>query len=946
MARSQSCRYADFAPSPEKFVVTTPEAIARQTIDAALIAAGWAVQDVAAINLFASRGVAVREFPLPGHGEADYLLFVDRQAVGAVEAKKEGETLTGVEIQTARYAEGLPATMTAPMRPLPFLYESTGIETQFTNRLDPEPRSRRVFAFHRPEALAGWLDDLQRLGPERATLRGRLLQMPPLHETGLWPAQIAAVQRLERSLAQNRTRSLIQMATGSGKTFTAISAIYRLIKFGGARRVLFLVDRANLGRQTLKEFQTFVTPDDGRKFTELYNVQHLTSNRIDPVNRVCILTIQRLYAMLRGDDDLDPAAEEESFFARPRDREPPPVVYNPEIPIELFDVIFTDECHRSIYNLWRQTLEYFDAFLIGLTATPSKQTIGFFDQNLVMEYGHEQAVIDGVNVGFDVYRIQTAITAGGSTVEADFWVDKRDRLTRKVRWEQLDEDLTYGAKDLDRTVVAVDQIRTVIQTFRDRLGEIFPGRTEVPKTLIFAKDDSHADDIVRIVREEFGRGNDFCQKITYRTTGAKPEDLLAAFRNSYNPRIVVTVDMIATGTDIKPLEIVMFMRSVKSRNFFEQMKGRGVRVIDPTDLKAVTPDATSKDHFVLIDCVGVTEENLSDSQPLERRYSASFASLLREVSFGIVDADALSSLANRLTRLDRQIGEADRKAIAEASGGLTLQEIAGGIVAALDPDAHVSAARAEHGLPPDATPSAEQIAAAKQRLLVEAAKPLAANPALRETLLETKQRFEQIIDKISEDRLLYAGHSRDAAERARATVTSFQRYIEEHRDEITALQVLYSRPYARRLRLKEIRALADAIAAPPRNWTPEGLWRAYETLDAGKVRGSGTRVLTDIVALVRYAIGQEAELVPYPEQVNARFAAWLARQAVNGRAFTPEQRAWLEAMRDHIAASLRIEPDDFEYAPFAQRGGIGKVYEVFGPEWPQLLEELNEVLAA
>jgi type I restriction enzyme R subunit len=929
-------------------IATTPEASARITIDAALETAGWVVQDLTAANLYAARGVAIREFPLKaGHGEADYLLFVDEQAVGAVEAKKEGDTLTGVEVQTAKYALGLPEKMNAPARPLPFLYESTGVETQFTNLLDPAPRSRRVFAFHRPETLAGWIGDLQRLGPEHATLRGRLQDMEPLVETGLWPAQVAAVRNLERSLREDRPRALIQMATGSGKTYTAISAIYRMIKFGDAKRVVFLVDRANLGRQTLKEFQTYVTPDDGRKFTELYNVQLLTSNQIDRSSRVCIVTIQRLYSMLRG-EELDPADEEGSIFERPlSEREPLPVTYNPDLPIESFDVIFTDECHRSIYNLWRQVLEYFDAYLIGLTATPTKQTIGFFHRNLVMEYGHEQAVVDGVNVGFDIYKIRTAITAGGATVDAGFHIDKRDRLTRAVRWEELDEELTYGAKDLDRSVVAVDQIRTVVRTFRDRLSaEIFPGRREVPKTLIFAKDDSHADDIVRIVREEFGRGNDFCQKITYRTTGVKPEDLLASFRNSYNPRIVVTVDMIATGTDIKPLEIVMFMRSVKSRNFFEQMKGRGVRVIAPTDLKAVTPDADSKTHFVLIDCVGVTEENLSESQPLERRYAASFAALLKEVAFGIVDADALSSLANRLARLDRQIGEPDRQAIAAASGGPTLKEIVAGIVAALDPDAHRDAAREAHELPPDEEPSDEQIAQAKQRLLTEAARPLAANPALRETLLEMKQRYEQIIDGISEDRVLYAGFSQDAADRARATVASFRVYIEEHKDEITALQVLYSRPYAQRLRFRDIKALAEAIAAPPRNWTPDALWRAYETLEQSRVHGSGARVLTDLVSLVRFALGQEDELIPYPEQVNARFAAWLAQQEVNGRAFTAEQRSWLEAIRDHVAASLRIEPDDFEYAPFAQRGGIGRVYEVFGPEWPQLLEELNEVLAA
>ena len=271
------------------------------------------------------------------------------------------------------------------------------------------------------------------------------------------------------------------------------------------------------------------------------------------------------------------------------------MAYNTAIPIETFDFIIIDECHRSIYNLWRQVLEYFDAYLIGLTATPSKQTFGFFNQNLVMEYGHEKAVADAVNVGFEVYRIRTKITEQGSTIDKGFYVDKRDRLTRRKRWELLDEDLAYEAPQLDREVVAEDQIRTVLTAFHDKLfTEIFPGRTEVPKTLIFAKDDSHAEDIVRICREVFDKGNDFCQKITYRTTGIKPADLIASFRNSYNPRIAVTVDMIATGTDIKPMEIVFFMRSVVPQGFFEQMKGRGVRVIEETALQAVTPDAKRK----------------------------------------------------------------------------------------------------------------------------------------------------------------------------------------------------------------------------------------------------------------------------------------------------------------------------------------------------------------
>jgi type I restriction enzyme, R subunit len=436
----------------------------------------------------------------------------------------------------------------------------------------------------------------------------------------LWSAQIEAIENLERSLAADKPRALIQMATGSGKTFTAVSAIYRLIKFANAKRVLFLVDRSNLGRQTLKEFQQYVTPDDGRKFTELYNVQHLQSNTLDPVSRVCITTIQRLYSMLAGEAEFDPQLEEGSLFELDNalGDQPKVVRYNPAIPIEFFDVIVTDECHRSIYNLWRQVLEYFDAFLNGLTATPSKQTFGFFNQNLVMEYSRQRAVADGVNVDGQVYRIRTAITDGGSTVEAGYYVDRRDRLTRKVRWEQLDEELTYDAALLDRAVVAESQIRTIIQTYRDKLFiEIYPGRSDVPKTLIFAKDDSHAEDIVRIVREKFGKGNDFCQKITYRVTGVKTEDLIASFRNSYHPRIAVTVDMIATGTDIKPLEVLLFMRPVKSRVLFEQMLGRGTRVINSTDLQAVTPDARLKSHFVLVDAIGVIEQEKVETQTLD-----------------------------------------------------------------------------------------------------------------------------------------------------------------------------------------------------------------------------------------------------------------------------------------------------------------------------------------
>jgi type I restriction enzyme R subunit len=899
---------------------------ARAEIDRLLAAAGWRVQDAKAANIHASLGVAIREFPLKeGHGFADYMLYVDGKAAGVLEAKKEGVTLSGVETQSNRYVKGLPDGLPAWRKPLPFAYQSTGVETRFTNGLDPAPRSRDVFAFHKPEMFAEWMNyAIPSSGEAPGSFLARLsMGMPTLKEADLWPAQITAVKNLEKSLAKNHRRSLIQMATGSGKTYTAISFIYRLIKFAGARRVLFLVDRGNLADQTLKEFQQYESPYNNYKFSEEYIVQRLTSNKLDTTARVCICTIQRMYSMLRGRELAEEDEETSVEGLEKVYKDIPPIEYNPKIPIEAFDIIVTDECHRSIYNLWAQVLEYFDAYLIGLTATPSKQTFGFFHQNLVMEYPHEQAVADGVNVNYDVYRIRTQIGEAGSTVEAGYYVEKQERDTRAKRWEQLDEDLDYEARQLDRDVVAPDQIRTVVRTFRDKLfTEIFPGRTWVPKTLIFAKDDAHAENIVGIAREEFGKGNDFCQKITYRTTGADPKELIKQFRNSPMPRIVVTVDMIATGTDIKPVEIVMFMRAVKSRSFFEQMKGRGVRVINADDLKAVTPDALAKDHFVIVDAVGVCEEEKTDSRPMERKPSVSFEKLLQAVAFGNTEPDVLSSVAARIARMEFRTSAEDEAKIRATSGGLGLKDLSRAIVHALDPDT--------------GTPASVQ----------QAVKPLM-EPKLRELLADVKRKNEIVIDHVSQDQVIEAGFSAAALDRARGIVQSFERFIEEHKDEITALQVLYSTPYKQRLKFEDVKDLAARIQAPPHLWTESQLWQAYAALEKDKVKGaSGRRILTDLVSLVRFAMHQDNELVPFPERVNANFKAWLAQQDASGKRFTDEQRRWLVMIRDHIAANLGIEPDDFELAPFAKEGGLGKVHQLFGAELPKVLETLNRELAA
>jgi len=976
-------------------MTANPEAVARVAIDTMFLAAGWVVQHMATVNLTAAHGVAVREFPLkPGHGFADYLLFVDGHAVGVLEAKKEGTTLTGVEIQAEKYAVGYPDDLPAPLRPLPFLYQSTGVETRFTNLLDPDARSRQVFAIARPETLTEWLAADRLPGESRpSTLRGRLQRLPPLPSpSGLWVNQAQAVTNLERSMSLGHPRALIQMATGSGKSLTAAAAVYRMVKFGGATRVLFLVDRGNLGRQALKEFQNYTCPDTGRLFGEVHIIQQLSSNRINPTAKVVIGTIQRLYSILRGDPELVDNEESSQFdHERTEVSEPPPVAYNAALPPEFFDVIVIDECHRSIYSLWRQALEYFDAFLIGLTATPAKHTFGFFRKNLVMEYGHAEAVADGVNCDYDIYRIKTRVTEQGETIEGGPFetVGKRDKLSRQIRWERQDEDITYTANQLDRDVVVPDQIRTVITCFRDKLfTEIMPGRTHVPKTLIFAKNDSHADDIVQIVREVFGKGNDFCQKITYNTgtarvvtpavfdadgrkvaeerteyksSGVTPDDLLSAFRNAYFPRIVVTVDMIATGTDVKAIEIVLFLRQVKSRVLFEQMKGRGVRVIPPDDLRAVTPDAIAKTHFVMVDAVGIVETDLIDAvPPVEADKSASFESLLKGAALGTTNTDTLATLAGRLNRLNKRMTDTDRERLTTMAGGTSPAAIAAAIIKAINPDEQRNAAIAS--LPSGQTPTEAQVKDAGKRLIAAAVKPLASNPDLRKELVTVKRSTEQVYDDKTIDSVVEAGSDAQARARAAALVTSFKDYLAAHKDEITALQVLYSIPHRQRLNFDDLRDLAARIAQAvpgaiaqrrPGDYDIHPLWEAFAKLEASHVKGAGrgtksrgTHLLTDLITLVRHALGQVPDLEPFTEQVRHRFDEWLARQQAKGVAFNDEQFKWLEAICGQIATSLSMERDDFRYDPFSQLGGLGKARTLFGEQLDDLLGELNRELVA
>ena len=902
---------------------------ARDLIDRQLEEAGWIVQDSDKMDFSAGAGIAFREMQTES-GPADYVLFISRKPCAIIEAKKFGTILTPVEEQTERYAKSKLPRLRHYSAPIRFLYETTGLETHFTDTADPKPRAREVFHFHRPETLKELLE-------QDSTLRKKMKEFPKLSRENLRDCQFTAIENLEKSFGENKPKALVQMATGAGKTFTAITSIYRLLKFAKAKRILFLVDTKNLGEQAEKEFQAYTPQDDKRKFTDLYVVQRLSSNSISAASHVCISTIQRMYSILRGDNELT-LNEEKSLNEGSEISRPVEVKYNAKVPIEMFDVIIIDECHRSIYNLWKQVLDYYDAFLIGLTATPDSRTFGFFNKNVVSEYTHQQAVADGVNVGYDVYTIETKITAQGAKIEAKQFIDKRDKLTRKMSWEQVDEEVEYAPTELDSKVVNPDQIRTVIKTFKEKINtEIFPNRKEVPKTLIFAKTDSHAEDIIKIVREEFGEGNAFCKKVTYGNTEEKPSEVLQQFRTAYHPRIAVTVDMIATGTDVKAIECLLFMRDVRSKNYFQQMLGRGTRTFSYDDLKRVTSSATgNKTHFVVIDAVGVCKSIKTDSRPMERKPTVSMKKLMEDIVFGNTEEDTFSSLANRLSRLERSLNQKEKNDLEKLSGE-SIHTTIGNLLAAFDPDELEAERRTM-----SSTATAED---ARQKIIEKIHKTFD-KPEYREKLINIQKSHFQIIDRTNIDEVTSVGWDADAKKKSEALIIEFKDYLKENKDKIIGLQIFYSfKKRKKELTFQIIQDLSEAILQAKPKFAPLNLWKAYEQLET--VEGKPEQELTALVSVIRRVLEIDSKLTSYDITVNKNFQRWIFAKHAGKPKYTEEQMEWLRMMKDFIAVSIRLEKEDLaELPPFCDKGGLGRAKKLFGTDLNQMLNELNEELAA
>lgn len=945
--------------------MTTPEAAARKQIDRQLTAAGWTVVEPG--SSVASEPTAICE--LSGDtGRADYVLYLDGKACGIIEAKRSDHSLQGVQEQSASYAAfrmwSDPATCW--QNPLPFRFEANGKQTQFTDSRDPEPRARNVFHFPSPERLRSLLTKAE---GEQDTLRRRLTALPetsPLAEfmapaaKPLRACQHEAITNLETSLARGDQRALIHMATGAGKTFTAITQVYRLIKFAKLRRVLFLVDRKSLGTQAEGEFKDYQPPDDGRLFSQIYNLQNLGTSGYDPVNQVVISTIQRLFAQLKGQDELDEEEDEHSGFTTDVDGPPVEVTYQPHLPPESFDLIIVDECHRSIYNKWKQVLDYFDAFIVGLTATPSVDTVAFFRRNVVSRYPYEQSVADGVNVDYQAYRLRTRISEDGATLEAGSQLELFDRYRNQSESHAIEDDLDYTSNELGRSVIAEDQIRTILTTYRDHLfTTFFPGRAQraeqmglsapwVPKTLIFAKTDHHADHIVRLVLDVFGKGDAFCKKITYKaTSSAVPsKTLIGNFRNSPEWRIAVTVDMVATGTDIKPLECLIFLRDVRSELLYTQMKGRGCRTIDPNDLANVTPDAPGgqKTHFVLIDAVGVEESEKLAVSPADRRQTITLKDLIDGIVSGErSDPEDYASLALRLRRLAEK-ARPEEIAPIEQELGRSLPDWAASIAQLAEPSAPSD--------PPDAAETGEPLAALSSQTLID-------------KLLALRGYSPVLIDILSQD-------TADPPEAItpRRTIESFEQFLSENRDRLLALQILYNQsagPGA--LTYEVIRELRDTLAQPPYHLAPDVVWQAYAALEKTTPATPPAKVLTNLITLVRHTVDPEHQpLAPFPELVEARYQQWLDQQM--GKAglqpassddpaqpqtprFTPEQIKWLDVIKNYVALNGAFGTEDqtayldaWQSVDSDESVPLAVAKRVFGQDPKPIIEELNQALIA
>jgi len=876
----------------------TPEEKAREVINRMLNEAGWEIVDRDNYSPGVS-AVAIEEGILRGNLEADYLLFLNGKAIGVLEAKREEHGLSNVVMEQAeRYIRRLPSWCSYWYQPLPIVYLSNGREILFKNINNPDEDYTLVSRIHSPKEIVRMLG-----------IKDDYAGLPTLKKKGLRDCQYEAITELESSFRLGQTRALMVLATGAGKTYTACIAAYRLLSYTPMKRILFLVDRNNLGRQAEGEFGTFRLTETGEPFNTIYTTERLRSANIPKDANVVISTIQRLFALLTG-QELNDNDNDESYSEEEKEVQ---LGGNLNLPPDFFDLIIIDECHRSIYGNWRQVLEYFSsAKMVGLTATPAPETLAFFNNNRIVNYTLEKSIADGINVDYRIYRIKTHATESGGAIKDGENITQITKYSGKTEDVKNSEEKTYTSTELNRSIVNPSQIKLILETYRDAIyTELYPERDSqyeyIPKTLIFALNDAHATNIVRIAREVFpNQSENFVQKITY--SAGDSNQLIRSFRNDKDFRIAVTVTLVATGTDVKPLEVVMFMRDVESVALYTQMKGRGVRTIGDEQLRNVTPNAISKDLFFLVDAVGVTEHEMQVTRPGADAPppNMTLRILLERITHGDLSDDNLRLLASRLSRINVKSDDKQRQKFADLAG-MEMKDLAVQIFNALE----------EGVLEPYIDTNHANLS---RKGLV---RPLTHNPKARQYLLELNAGFISILQP-GEDNLIEKGFS---IEEATETTQAFEEYVNSHRDEIESLRIIYNNTnepitYAM---LKDLR---EKLVRANNKFNPVLLWNTYSILDPAHVVLFHSKdekdALTNIIQLVRFALKRIPELRSLSSMAASRFELWCGQ---NQRPLTSEQKEIIRSVVNYIVANGSSTMNDIkeEDKPF-----VAQMVRTFG----------------
>lgn len=881
-----------------------PEEKARVKIDKQLINAGW---DIVSRSEYVPKSAsAVKEALMQGNTESDYLLFVDDKAIAVVEAKREdnplGETVQGQAEDYAYNPQSWYGLWFSDR--IPLVYLANGKKILFRNLLQPGNEYVELSEMHSPKKM------LQLIGQ-----KSEYGALPRLEKKGLRDCQYRAETEFEKAIKSGKKKSLAVLATGSGKTYLACLASYRLLNYTPAKRVLFLVDRNNLARQTESEYSTFDRTEGQQEMSSLYEIKRLKKEK-DIKADIVISTIQKLYAVLTGnpipsDDDED---EEDEKNTNEEEKENQKAIQLGDyltLPPDYFQLIIVDECHRSIYGKWKAVLDYFSkAHVLGLTATPTPEAYAFFNNNIIEEYTYEDSVVDGVNVPNRVYRIKTEVTEHGGAIKAGTKVTETVRKTGKETDYTAPQRVDYNSQELDRSVINADQIRKVLVAYKKSIYEdLYPDREKkweyIPKTLIFAKDDNHATQIVEIAKEVFGAEfeggvvpDHFVQKITY--TAEDSNGLIRDLRTEKDFRIAVTVTLVATGTDVRPLEVVLFMKDVYSDVLYTQMKGRGCRIIDEEKLREVTPNANSKECYYIVDAVGVTEhEKILPPvvNPGPGNKILTLEALLEHLAHNEVSNDNLWLLRDYCSTIHHRyeysalFGRHLEYFI--TNFGFGPRTIASNIQTATDNGLLIA-----H---PYEDPSYDN---SERMDLID---KLISNIDARRKLLEM-QRGYIVRTEEDPDELIYAGFSKETA---KTFIENFELYLETNKERIEALRVIYNSE-DKVITHAMLTDLQEELLSENRQYSPYQIWKNYRILDeAGDVEEpdlkENVNALTNLIQIVRFAYGKKQKLVSMIKGYAQRFSLYCGQAQ---RILSNDQKNIMKQIADFVINDGAISIED------------------------------------